>query len=185
MNVSEAATNNLIRYDARKTQRTTKDKSFAQKMAANQGINSAEQNKEMTPEEELEVFKKDFYQELSMITKHATVSNAAVNVTEAAFKRMKDDPAYKQQVLNWIKHDLGASYGTRNASVILTVGSTLEECRGDAWPVSADSVFGIRSQGSFYKRSTERKERQNELLEEYLAKRIQTKWFQERRTKNE
>ena len=130
---------------------------------------------ELSEAEEMELFKKEFYEELSKITMHTTVSNAAVNVTEAAFKRMKDDPEYKQQVLNWLKRDLGASYGSRNASVMLTVGSTLEECRGDAWPVSADSEFGIRSQDSFYKRSNERRDRQKELLEEYLEKRAQAK----------
>ena len=147
-------------------------------MAANE-VSDVEQTKGMTPEEELEAFKKEFYQELSQITTHATVSNAAVNVTEAAFRRMKDDPEYKQQVLSWIKPDLGASYGSRNASVMLTVGETLEQCRGDAWPVSADSEFGIRSQNSFYKSSNERKERQKELLEEYLQKRQAAKQIQQ------
>lgn len=155
-----------------------KKKTFAQKLSANE-VSDVEQTKEMTPEEELEAFKKEFYQELSQITTHATVSNAAVNVTEAAFKRMKDDPEYKQQVLSWIKHDLGASYGSRNASVMLTVGETLEQCRGDAWPVSADSEFGIRSKDSFYKSSNERKERQKELLEKYLQKRQAAKQIQQ------
>lgn len=161
---------------ARRTKR--EEKTFAQKLAANE-VSDVEQTKGMTPEEELEAFKKEFYQELSQITTHATVSNAAVNVTEAAFRRMKDDPEYKQQVLSWIKHDLGASYGSRNASVMLTVGETLEQCRGDAWPVSADSEFGIRSQNSFYKSSNERKERQKELLEEYLQKRQAAKQIQQ------
>lgn len=161
---------------ARRTKR--EEKTFAQKLSINE-VSDVEQAKEMTPEEELEAFKKEFYQELSQITTHATVSNAAVNVTEAAFKRMKDDPEYKQQVLSWIKHDLGASYGSRNASVMLTVGETLEQCRGDAWPVSADSEFGIRSQDSFYKSSNERKERQKELLEEYLQKRQAAKQIQQ------
>ncbi len=153
------------------TKRNTKNVNGTEKICtgkagSTQGLSEAE---------EMELFKKEFYEELSKITMHTTVSNAAVNVTEAAFKRMKDDPEYKQQVLNWIKRDLGASYGSRNASVMLTVGSTLEECRGDAWPVSADSEFGIRSQDSFYKRSNERRDRQKELLEEYLEKRAQAK----------
>ncbi|WP_275443328.1 hypothetical protein [Petralouisia muris] len=154
------------------------EKTFAQKLSVT-GASDVEQTKAMTPEEELEAFKKEFYQELSEITMHATVSNAAVNVSEAAFKRMKDDPEYKEQVLSWIKRDLGGSYGSRNASVMLTVGDTLEQCRGDAWPVSADSEFGIRSQDSFYKRSNERKERQKELLEEYLQKRQEAKRIQQ------
>ena len=138
-------------------------------------LEKTESTKELSEAEEMEIFKKEFYEELSKITNHRTVSNAAVNVSEAAFKAMKDDPEYKQQVLNWIKHDLGASYGYRNASVMLTVGSTLEECRGDAWPVSADSEFGIRSQDSFYKRTSDKKDKQKELLEEYLEKRAQVK----------
>lgn len=148
-----------------------------QKKAAN-GTNFIErtvQAQEVSEAEEMELFKKEFYQELSQVTTHATVSNAAVNVTEVAFKRMKDDPEYKQQVLSWIKHDLGASYGSRNASVMLTVGETLEQCRGDAWPISADSEFDMRSQNSFYKRTSEKKDRQKELLEKYLEERAQMK----------
>ncbi|MDE7283068.1 MAG: hypothetical protein K2N85_05735, partial [Lachnospiraceae bacterium] len=126
------------------TTKNTKNVSSTEKFA----LEKTSDTRELSEAEEMELFKKEFYQELSKITMHSTVSNAAVNVTEAAYKRMKDDPEYKQQVLNWIKHDLGASYGSRNASVMLTVGGTLEECRGDAWPVSADSEFGIRSQDS-------------------------------------
>ncbi len=152
---------------------------YAAATKSTKNINSTEKftlektsgTQELSEAEEMELFKKEFYQELSQITMHTTVSNAAVNVTEAAFKRMKDDPEYKQQVLNWIKHDLGASYGSRNASVMLTVGGTLEECRGDAWPVSADSEFGIRSQDSFYIK----KDKQKELLEKYLEKQAQAK----------
>jgi hypothetical protein len=153
------------------TTKSTKNVNSAEKFT----LEKTNGTQELSEAEEMELFKKEFYQELSQITMHTTVSNAAVNVTEAAFKRMKDDPEYKQQVLNWIKHDLGASYGSRNASVMLTVGGTLEECRGDAWPVSADSEFGIRSQDSFYKRSNEKKDKQKELLEEYLEKRAQAK----------
>ena len=51
----------------------------------------------MTPEEELEVFKKEFYAELSKINNHRTVSNMAIDISEDAFKKMKQDPQYKQQ----------------------------------------------------------------------------------------
>lgn len=153
------------------TKKNTKNVNGTEKFA----LEKTDGTKELSEAEEMEIFKKEFYEELSKITNHRTVSNAAVNVSEAAFKAMKDDPEYKQQVLNWIKHDLGASYGSRNASVMLTVGSTLEECRGDAWPVSADSEFGIRSQDSFYKRTSDKKDSQKELLEEYLEKRAQVK----------
>lgn len=43
----------------------------------------------MSEAEEMELFKKEFYEDLSKITNHRTVSNAAVNISEEAFKAMK------------------------------------------------------------------------------------------------
>ena len=55
-------------------------------------ISETEKTESMTPEEELEVFKKEFYEELSKINNHRTVSNMAINISEDAFKKMKEDP---------------------------------------------------------------------------------------------
>ena len=130
---------------------------------------------ELSEAEEMELFKKEFYEDLSKVTNHRTVSNAAVNISEAAFKAMKDDPQYREKVLSLIQRDLGDSYAPRNCSVLITVGATLNEYRGDSWPVGYDSEFDMRSQNSFYKRTSEKKGRQKELLEEYLEKRAQSK----------
>ncbi len=59
--------------------------------------------------------------------------------------------------------------------MLITVGATLNEYRADSWPVGYDSEFDVRSQNSFYKRTSEKKDRQKELLEEYLEKRAQAK----------
>ncbi len=59
--------------------------------------------------------------------------------------------------------------------MLITVGATLNEYRADSWPVGYDSEFDVRSQKSFYKRTSEKKDRQKELLEEYLEKRAQAK----------
>ena len=109
------------------------------------------------------------------VTNHRTVSNAAVNISEAAFKAMKEDPQYREKVLSLIQRDWGDSYAPRNCSVLITVGATLNEYRADSWPVGYDSEFDVRSQNSFYKRTSEKKARQKELLEEYLEKRAQAK----------
>ena len=130
---------------------------------------------ELSEAEEMELFKKEFYEDLSKVTNHRTVSNAAVNISEAAFKAMKDDPKYREKVLSLIQRDWGDSYAPRNCSVLITVGATLNEYRADSWPVGYDSEFDVRSQNSFYKRTSEKKDRQKELLEEYLEKRAQTK----------
>ena len=130
---------------------------------------------ELSEAEEVELFKKEFYEDLSKVTNHRTVSNAAVNISEAAFKAMKDDPQYREKVLSLIQRDWGDSYAPRNCSVLITVGATLNEYRADSWPVGYDSEFDMRSQNSFYKRTSEKKDRQKELLEEYLEKRVQAK----------
>ena len=130
---------------------------------------------ELSEAEEMELFKKEFYEDLSKVTNHRTVSNAAVNISEAAFKAMKTDPQYREKVLSLIQRDWGDSYAPRNCSVLITVGATLNEYRADSWPVGYDSEFDMRSQNSFYTRTSEKKDRQKELLEEYLEKRAQAK----------
>lgn len=130
---------------------------------------------ELFEAEEMELFKKEFYEDLSKVTNHSTVSNAAVNISDAAFEAMKEDPQYREKVLSLIKRDWGDSYAPRNCSVMITVGATLNEYRADSWPVGYDSEFDVRSQNSFYKRTSEKKDRQKELVAAYLEKQAQAK----------
>ena len=117
----------------------------------------------------MELFKKEFYEDLSKITNHRTVSNAAVNISEEAFKAMKDDPQYREKVLSLIQRDWGDSYAPRNCSVLITVGATLNEYRADSWPVGYDSEFDMRSQNSFYKRTSEKNPEQgSEIVPETM-----------------
>ena len=153
------------------TKRNTKNVNSADKFA----LEKTGSTQELSEAEEMEQFKKDFYEDLSKITNHRTVSNAAVNISEAAFKAMKEDPQYREKVLSLIQRDWGDSYAPRNCSVLITVGATLNEYRADSWPVGYDSEFDVRSQNSFYKRTSEKKDKQKELLEEYLEKRAQAK----------
>ena len=153
------------------TKRNTKnvnsaDKFALEKTGSTQGLSEAE---------EMEQFKKEFYEDLSKVTNHRTVSNAAVNISEAAFRAMKENPQYKEKVLSLIQRDWGDSYAPRNCSVLITVGATLNEYRADSWPVGYDSEFDVRSQNSFYKRTSEKKDKQEELLEKYLEKRAQAR----------
>ena len=154
-----------------KTKRNTKNVNGTEKFA----LEKTGSTQELSEAEEMEMFKKEFYEDLSKVTNHRTVSNAAVNISEAAFKAMKEDPQYREKVHSLIQRDWGDSYAPRNCSVLITVGATLNEYRADSWPVGYDSEFDVRSQNSFYKRTSEKKDRQKELLEEYLEKRAQAK----------
>ena len=151
--------------------KNTKNVNSTEKFA----LEKTSSTQELSEAEEMELFKKEFYEDLSRVTNHRTVSNAAVNISEAAFKAMKDDPQYREKVLSLIQRDWGDSYAPRNCSVLITVGATLNEYRADSWPVGYDSEFDVRSQNSFYKRTSEKKDRQKEILEEYLEKRAQAK----------
>ena len=153
------------------TKKNTKNVNGTEKFA----LEKTGSTQELSEAEEMELFKKEFYEDLSKVTNHRTVSNAAVNISEAAFKAMKEDPQYREKVLSLIQRDWGDSYAPRNCSVLITVGATLNEYRADSWPVGYDSEFDVRSQNSFYKRTSEKKDKQEELLEKYLEKRAQAK----------
>lgn len=115
--------------------------------------------------EEMEIFKKDFYMELLKITKHGTVSGAAVNISEEAFEKMKADPQYREQVLNLIKRDWGSSYMPRSCSVLITVGSDINDYRADSWSDDNDNEFRMYSKDSFYK-SDSKKEKERKAIAE-------------------
>ena len=144
------------------------------------GIEATQQKAELSEAEEMQLFKKEFYEDLSKIICNPTVSNAAVNISDAAFQAMKDDPEYRAQVLSLLQRDLGASYAPRNCSVLITVGTSLDQYRADSWPVGNDSEFRLRSKDSFFKRTSENRDRQKELLEEYQEKKLQAKRRQQR-----
>ena len=144
------------------------------------GTEATQQKAELSKAEEMQLFKKEFYEDLSKIICNPTVSNAAVNISDAAFQAMKDDPEYRAQVLSLLQRDLGASYAPRNCSVLITVGTSLDQYRADSWPVGNDSEFRLRSKDSFFKRTSENRDRQKELLEEYQEKKLQAKRRQQR-----
>ena len=152
------------------TKRSTKNVNGTEKFA----LEKTGSTQELSEAEEMELFKKEFYEDLSRISVHKTLNNVAVNISEAGFKAMKDDPEYREKILSLLKRDLGSSLA-RNCSAVFTVGATIKEYRGDSWPVGYDSEFYARSQDSFFKKASEKKDRQKELLEEYLEKRAQAK----------
>ncbi len=142
-------------------------------------INNTEKSgsmRELSEAEEMAAFKKEFYAEIEKIPRDRTIANVAINISEEAFKNMKDDPAYREKVLSLIKRDMTGSVAPApDCSLVITVGATSKDYRADGWSVNNDSEFYARSQNSFYKKTSETKDRQKELLEEYLEKRAQAK----------
>ena len=140
------------------------------KTSAN-GIASTEKTSEMSEAEEMALFKKEFYADLDKLRVDKSLSNVAINISDAGFKAMKNDPEYREKILSLLKRDLGSSV-PRQCSAVFTVGATLSEYRGDSWSVGYDSEFYARSQDSFYKRSDENKvqAKKQQVRNEELAK---------------
>ncbi len=136
----------------------------------------ASQTTKLTAEEEMILFKKEFYQDLEKIQRHSTVKNAAVNVSDKAFEKMQKDPEYREKILSLVQRDLGSSYAPRDTSVLLTVGASLEQYRGDSWPTSNDSEFFGRSRNSFFKK-TDDKNDDKKLEEEAYLKHLREQQF--------
>lgn len=150
--------NNYLRESSMVTEtrnRKNEEKVFSKELSSKQ-ISETEKTEKLTPEEELEIFKKDFYEELSKIKIDHSISNVAINISEDALKKMKEDPQYKQQILNLRKRDLGSSL-PRNCSAVFTVGSSIKDYRGDSWSVRYDSEFNLRSKNSLFKKTSESK----------------------------
>ena len=72
--------------------------------------------------------------EISIGTEKCTGEEITTDVEEKVpvFKKMKEDPQYKQQILNLVQRDWGDSYAPRNCSVMITVGSSLNDYRADS-----------------------------------------------------
>ena len=132
--------------------------------------------RELTEAEEMAAFKKEFYAELERIPKNRTITNLAVNISEEAFKNMKADPKYREQMLSVIRRDMTSSVAPApDCSLVITVGATAKDYRADGWSVNNDSEFYARSQNSFYKKTSGKQNNKKKLLEEYLEKRAQAK----------
>lgn len=79
--------------------------------------------KELSEAEEMAIFKKEFYAEIDKIPRNRTITNVAINISEEAFKNMKDDPEYREKILSALKRDLTSSFAPLEASMVLTVGA--------------------------------------------------------------
>ena len=160
-------------YTAKAQKTSAKETTFAEKAAETEEAGST---REMSEAEEMAAFKKEFYAELERIPKNRTIVNLAINISEEAFENMKADPEYRAKIMSALQRDLTSSFAPLKASLLLTVGATEKDYRGDSWSgPNNDSEFFARSQDSFYKKTSGQKDRQKELLEEYLEKRAQAK----------
>lgn len=120
--------------------------------------------KDMTMEE----YKQYIHDKISQIPMHPTrmSESISINISEAGFEVMKNDPEYEAWVLNdlrtgWAQPDrwagvCGGAYST------IYYGATKEECHAEMWSAgyqngSGKSLFDSKAKDSFWERRVERK----------------------------
>ena len=179
----------LKNYEA-KGSGQTKTASFSDKVAGKSmgtqnvsetGKAGAVSTKDMTMEE----YKQYIHDRISQIPMHPTrmSESISINISEAGFEAMKNDPEYEAWVLNdlrtgWAQPDrwagiCGGAYST------IYYGATKEECHAKMWSAgyqngSGKSLFDSRAKNSFWERRAEReKQREVQIEEQQEKKRIQ------------
>ena len=120
---------------------------------------------------------KEFYAELERIPKNSTIVNLAINISEEAFENMKADPEYRAKIMSALQRDLTSSFAPLKASLLLTVGATEKDYRGDSWSgPNNDSEFLRVRRIAFIRKQADRK-----IIRKNFWKNI---WKSGRRRKN-
>ena len=183
--MTKTYSNFLKNYEA-KDSGQTKTTSFSDKVAeksmgtqniSETGKAGAVSTKDMTMEE----YKQYIHDRISQIPMHPTrmSESISINISEAGFEAMKNDPEYEAWVLNdlrtgWAQPDrwagvCGGAYST------IYYGATKEECHAEMWSAgyqngSGKSLFDDRAEDSFWERRVERKKQMEAQIEEQQEK---------------
>ena len=153
-------------------------------MVRNEQPNKAEQTDKtaaaapLTPEEEMAAFKQEIYEELAEIDKmnsSAVLSNS-VHITEGGFKRMKEDPAYRKEIMDWLRADARASHGlpysTHSTTVINEVEARTRAVSNDLYrkDPATKQLFDSKKDDAFYysERKAAQRKRDSELMQKMM-----------------
>ena len=127
----------------------------------------------------LEEYKKYFDEKINSLYTHPSQRNMndVIDITDAAYKRMKTDPEYEKKILDAIAQNKAVDFGGNIPVIVYTrVDDTWEKCYGYTEGMKENvgysgslSAKGRKNVGS------QKKAREKELLEEYLEKRAQVK----------
>ncbi len=157
------------------------EKSAESQKVSETGKAEAVSTKDMTMEE----YKQYIHDRISQIPMHPSrmQENISINISEAGFEAMKNDPEYEAWVLNdlrtgWAQPDrwagvCGGAYST------IYYGATKEECHAEMWSAgyqngSGKSLFDGKAKDSFWERRVEQKKRiEAQVKEQQEKKRIQ------------
>lgn len=118
---------------------------------------------EWTKEQEMELFQKEFWEEVARIPKTSTLDHLAIHITDKGWERMKEEPEYREKMMGLIRRDTTGSF-VRQVNSIITIGATDSEYRAHSWSSESDEFWGKVKKDSYMEA---RKKRKKELQECY------------------
>ena len=160
-----------------------KKQDFAQMM---QNTNAAAQaagqtseaaaTQEISEVDEMTAFKLEIYKELAEIDSMtaASVLTNSIHITEDGFQRMKDDPEYRKEIMDWLRADARDSHKVPfDCHVTTTITSAGATSYGISDTATTPQWVNSKADGAFYHsdRRAEQRKRNSEYVEEERLKR--------------
>lgn len=137
----------------------------------------------------LDEYKAYFNEKMNALYTHPSQRNMndVIDITDSAYKRMQTDPEYEQKILNCLAQNRAVNFGNYIPQIAyMHIDDTWEGCYGYTQGMKENDGY-IKGNSSKHDNNVKKKkeeDRNKELLEEYIEKRIQArKDMQEFRTK--
>ena len=138
--------------------------------------NEAAATQEVSEVDEMAAFKQEIYKELAEIDSMtaASVLTNSIHITEDGFQRMKDDPEYRKEIMDWLRADARDSHKVPfDCHVTTTITSAGATSYGISDTATTPQWVNSKAEGAFYRsdRRAEQRKRNNEYVTEERLKR--------------
>ena len=137
----------------------------------------------------LEEYKAYFNEKMNSLYTHPSQRNRndIIDITDAAYKRMQTDPEYEKKILDALAKNKAVNFGNYIPQIsYMHIDDTWDGCYGYTQGMKENDSY-IKGSSSKHENNVKMKkeqDREKELLEEYIEKRIQVhRNMQEFRTK--
>ena len=126
----------------------------------------------------LDEYKTYFDEKMNSLYTHPSQRgmNWTIDITDAAYKKMQEDPEYEKKILDALAKNKAVDFGGNISVAAYThIDDTYEKCYGYTQGMKENVGYSGSSSAKRTDAGREKKARQKELLEEYLEKRAQAK----------
>lgn len=127
----------------------------------------------------LDEYKAYFNEKMNSLYTHPSQRNRndIIDITDAAYKRMQTDPEYEKKILDALAKNKAVNFGNYIPQIsYMHIDDTWEGCYGYTQGMKENDSY-IKGNSSKHENNVKKKkeDRNKELLEEYIEKRIQAR----------